>query len=42
MDASRRRLLGLAAMAPVATALLPREALAAADPEAIARDTIRR
>jgi len=42
MDASRRQLLGLAAMAPVASALLPGNALAADDPEAVARDTIRR
>jgi protein SCO1 len=42
MNPSRRQLLGLAAMAPVASALLPREAVAAADPEAVARDTIRR
>lgn len=42
MDASRRKLLGLAAMAPVASALLPRQALADTDPEAVARETIRR
>lgn len=42
MDASRRNLLGLAAMAPVASALLPSKALADTDPEEVARETIRR
>lgn len=41
MDASRRQLLGLAAMAPIASALGPSDALANADSEAVARDTIR-